>query len=244
MISKQLIINLNANDISVAGSEWLTEIPHLELNVVVLHRLHVEPNRCINTTHAIISSNPPTPTKQSKCTGKLVNQNRNSLGIVETTSPICSRSARPKPNTRIRIEKHSDGTKQQIRGGPADTRQGSGEKGGAILTQNGGLASIVEAEDEDAGLAVAEDRREEPREYDPHSGAAKPHPRGGAKVPKLKLGVGWDLMRGGKEGAEIWWEGVSWRARVSKTTTTTTTPLPFVPNRIQRLQNRRLSENH
>lgn len=39
------------------------------------------------------------------------------------------------------------------------------------LTEYGGLASIVQAEDEDASLAVAEDRREEPRKHDAHGDA-------------------------------------------------------------------------
>jgi len=39
------------------------------------------------------------------------------------------------------------------------------------LTEYGGLAGIVQAEDEDASLAVAEDRREEPRKHDAHGDA-------------------------------------------------------------------------
>lgn len=119
----------------------------------------------------------------------------NPLGIVETTSPICSRSARKKKH------KHPD----QIRGGDGEiTFDGVGGRGG--LTQDGGLAGIVEAEDEDAGLAVAEDRREEPREDDAHGGG------GGAEVTPARAaeggglgqgfggGGGGDLRRGGEEG--------------------------------------------
>jgi len=55
-----------------AGSEQLTEIPYLELDVIVLHRLHVEPDRCSNTrtpSHQV----PPNPTQQVECAGGVDN---------------------------------------------------------------------------------------------------------------------------------------------------------------------------
>lgn len=46
-----------------------------------------------------------------------------------------------------------------------------GRKRSGSLTEDGSLAGIVEAEDEDAGLAVSEHGGEEPREHDAHGGA-------------------------------------------------------------------------
>lgn len=71
--------------------------------------------------------------------------------------------------------------------------------------EDGRLAGIVEAEDEDAGLAVPEHRREEPREHDAHGGAARPtRQRGTSWGFGGDVGVWGDL--GGEGRGEIWSE--------------------------------------
>jgi hypothetical protein len=81
-----------------------------------------------------------------------------------------------------------------IRGGKGD------ETGGARLTEYGGLAGIVEAEDQDAGLAVAEERREEPREHDAHGDARGLAPAAALGIRSSELGAGRDLGFCGRDG--------------------------------------------
>jgi hypothetical protein len=169
-------------------------------------------------THAITTS-PRTQPNSSNAQAEPVNQKPeltwDSGDDLPHLQPICEDE--PKHTSGIRIGEPSP----QIRGGPAEIRGGKGdETGGERLTEYGGLAGIVEAEDEDACLAVAEERREEPREHDAHGDARGLAPAAALGIRSSGLGAGRDLGFGGRGGGGRSggrWEGVSWRARVPKT---------------------------
>jgi hypothetical protein len=84
----------------------------------------------------------------------------------------------------------------------------------------GGLAGIVEAEDQDAGLAVAEERREEPREHDAHGDARGLAPAAALGIRSSELGAGRDLgfcgRDGGRSGGRGGKKGGSELARASR----------------------------
>lgn len=102
----------------------LTEIPDLELDVVVLHRLHVEPNRCSNaTTTTSTSTHVTKPAEQNR-----IEEKNAGIGSGEPTwdrgddlphlQPICEKKKK---------HKHPD----QIRGGDGEiTSDGVGGRGG------------------------------------------------------------------------------------------------------------------
>ena len=136
-----------------AGPEQLTEIPYLELDVIVLHRLHVEPDRCSNTrtpSHQV----PPNPTQQVECAGGVDNSESELTwdrgDDLPHLQPICEGEPKHTSGSESRA---LAGTAPQIRRGPAVIRGGRGdETGGARLTEYGGLAGIVEAQEEDGVL--------------------------------------------------------------------------------------------
>jgi len=112
--------------------------------------------------------------------------------------PICEtkQSTRKDQNRGTLAEQN-----RRSAGGTAEIRGGRGDGTGRVrLTEYGGLAGIVQAEDEDASLAVAEDRREEPRKDDAHGDARGLAPAAAQGFGSAGHGAERDLGFWGKDG--------------------------------------------
>jgi hypothetical protein len=193
-MSKQTMINTYAKE---SGRIWATHLdPRLGTWCCCTAPSPHWTRSLQKYTHAITTS-PRTQPNSSNAQAEPVNQKPeltwDSGDDLPHLQPICEDE--PKHTSGIRIGEPSP----QIRGGPAEIRGGKGdETGGERLTEYGGLAGIVEAEDEDACLAVAEERREEPREHDAHGDARGLAPAAALGIRSSGLGAGRDLGFGGR----------------------------------------------